>query len=265
MLLGRLAVLLASGSIVLMSSIVHLHAAAEPEIGTTVAVKNQVIVEFEENKRRLQKGGKVHQNEVVETAKSATAEIQLLDDTKLAVGPSARVVLDKFVYNASATPGAITVNLSKGAFRFISGSSPSGNYEIRTPTASMGVRGTVFDVFVAANGETAVLLHEGAVDVCAEANTCRRHNTVGRVVHVSLQRLVSLPLPWDGSFMRGIAVGTAFPFIGRTLAIDPVRRLRQADILAPVDRATRAVTKPVEDITKVPRNLQRALPIRPPF
>ena len=240
-------------------------AAVEPEIGTTVAVKNQVLILAEENKRRLQKGGKVHQNEVVETSRSASAEICLLDDTKLAVGPSARVVLDKFVFNASATPGAITVNLTKGAFRFISGKSPSQSYEIRTPTASMGVRGTVFDVFVAENGETAVLLHDGAVDVCAEPSRCRRHDTIGRIVHVNLQRIVSLPLPWDGSFMRGIGAATAFPFLGRRLAIDPVRRMRQADILAPVDRATRGITKPVEDITKAPRQLQRTLPIRPPF
>lgn len=242
-------------------------ATSQPEIGTTIAVKNQVTVVADEEKRRLQKGGKLRQNEAVETARSASAEIQLLDDTKLAVGPSARVVLDKFVYDASssAQSGAIAVNLSKGAFRFISGTSPSKAYEIRTPTASMGVRGTVFDVFVAANGETAVLLHEGAVDVCATPANCRRHDTLGHVIHVNLERLVSLPLRWDGSFMRGIGVATAFPFVGRTLAIDPIRRLRRADLLAPADRATRALTKPAEDITRVPNQIRKTLPIRPPF
>ncbi len=259
--------ILAIGMLALIIGCGSAGATSEPEIGTTIAVKNQVTVVAEEEKRRLRKGGKLRQNEAVETARSASAEIQFLDDTKLALGPSARVVLDKFVYDPSASTesGAITVNLSKGAFRFISGTSPSKAYEIRTPTASMGVRGTVFDVFVAANGETAVLLHEGAVEVCATPSICRQHDTIGRVVHVNLQRLVSLPLPWDGSFMRGIGVATAFPFVGRTLAIDPVRRLRRADILAPADRATRAVTKPVEDITRVPNQLRKALPVRPPF
>src|SRR5262245_58446069 len=100
-------------------------ASTEPEIGTTVAVKNQGTIEAEAQKRKLEKGGKVHQQEIVETAKSASAEIRLLDDTKLAVGPSARLVLDKFVYDASAQPGSITVNLTKGAFRFITGKSTS--------------------------------------------------------------------------------------------------------------------------------------------
>ncbi|MCL4767513.1 MAG: FecR domain-containing protein [Hyphomicrobiaceae bacterium] len=241
--------------------------AEAPEIGTTIAVRNQVMVESEASeRRRLLKGGKVHQEEVVETAKAALAEIRLLDDTKLAVGPGARVVLDKFVYDPNAKPGAIAINLTKGAFRFISGSSPSTAYEIRTPTASMGVRGTVFDVYVAPNGETAVLLHEGAVDVCAAtAAACRRHDVIGRFVHVGLRGLVSLPLPWDGTFMRGVTIAAAFPFVGRRLAIDPLRRLRHADLIAPATRATRAVTKPVESLTKVPRQIRRALPVRPPF
>jgi len=243
------------------------YAVNAPEIGTTIAVKNQVMVVSEDaQRRRLRKGGKVHQEEIVETSKSAQAEIQFLDDTKLAVGPGARVVLDKFVFDPNAAPGAIAIHLSKGAFRFISGTSPSTAYEIRTPTASMGVRGTVFDIYVAPSGETVVLLHEGAVEVCsATAAGCRRHDVVGRFIHIGLQGLVSLPLPWDGTFLRGMTIAAAFPFVGKRLAIDPLRRLRHADLLSPAPRATRAVTKPVESLTKAPRAIRKVLPVRPPF
>ncbi len=144
--------------------------AATPEIGDTVAVKNEVTAEVGEDSRKLAKGAKVFQNEILVTSETASAEIQLLDKTKLAVGSSARIVLDKFIYDPSAAPGSISINLAKGAFRFITGKSPKTAYEIKTPTASMGVRGTVFDVFVADNGETVVLLHEGGVDVCPYAD-----------------------------------------------------------------------------------------------
>jgi hypothetical protein len=33
-------------------------------------------------------------------------------------------VLDKFVYDAGAEPGSISINMAKGAFRFITGASP---------------------------------------------------------------------------------------------------------------------------------------------
>ena len=233
-------------------------AAATPEIGDTVAVKSEVTAEMGEEKRKLAKGAKVHQDETLVTGAKASAEIQLLDTTKLAVGPSARIVLDKFVYDAGAAPGSISINLSKGAFRFITGSSPKTAYEIKTPTASMGVRGTVFDVYVADNGETVVLLHEGGVDVCSTGSKCRRHDKSGHIVKVGLDRIISEPLQWDGSILKGISVATAFPFVGKKLLIDPVRRLQPAGLLKGVPgmkggpgRILKSPVKPLRGLGKI--------------
>jgi hypothetical protein len=232
-------------------------AAATPEVGDTVVVKNEVTAESGEGTRKLAKGAKVFQNEILATSKSARAEIEFLDKTKLAVGPSARIVLDKFVYDANAAPGSISVNLAKGAFRFITGASPKNAYEIKTPTASMGVRGTVFDVFVADDGETVVLLHEGGVDVCPTPGTCRRHDKVGHIVHVGLDRVISAPLRWDGTLMKGLGLATVFPFVGKRLAIDPVRRLTHATLRGGPAR------KVIEAPTRVIKKLGRG--IRKPF
>ena len=229
-------------------------AAAPPEIGDTVAVKNDVTAETPDAKRKLEKGAKVFQDEILVTSDTATAEIELLDKTKLAVGSSARIVLDKFVYDANAAPGSISINLSKGAFRFITGASPKAAYEIKTPTATMGVRGTVFDVFVADNGETVVLLHEGGVDVCSAPGSCKRHDSIGRIVHVGLDRVISSPLKWSGSILNGIGVGTAFPFVGKKLLIDPVRRLTQGQLL---DTQKRVLTAPLKGLGGLGRSLPR--------
>jgi hypothetical protein len=235
-------------------------AAATPEIGDTVAVKSDVTAEMGEEKRKLAKGAKVHQDETLVTGVKASAEIELLDTTKLAVGPSARIVLDKFVYDAGAAPGSISINLSKGAFRFITGSSPKTAYEIKTPTASMGVRGTVFDVYVADDGETIVLLHEGGVDVCSTGSKCRRHDKAGHIVKVGLDRIISEPLKWDGSILKGISIATAFPFVGKKLLIDPVRRLQPVGLLKGVPgmkggpgRILKSPVKPLRGLGKIPR------------
>jgi hypothetical protein len=228
--------------------------AATPEVGDTVTVKNEVTAETGDAKRKLAKGAKVFQDEVLVTSKTASAEIELLDKTKLAVGSSARIVLDKFIYDASAAPGSISINLAKGAFRFITGSSPKDSYEIKTPTASMGVRGTVFDVYVADDGETVVLLHEGGVDVCPTPNTCQRHDKVGHFVHIGLDRVLSAPLRWDGTILKGIAVTTAFPFVGKKLIIDPVRRLTHASLTG---GASRVIKAPVKGLRRVGRALRK--------
>ena len=64
-------------------------------------------------------------------------------------------------------PGGVRgVSVARGVFRFISGPAGSGtHYIVKTPHASIAVRGTRFDVRVLA-GMTTVVLDEGAVDVC---------------------------------------------------------------------------------------------------
>lgn len=229
---------------------------ATPEIGDAVMVKKDVTASIAADTRKVEKGAKLHQEEVIETGKDASTEIVFLDKTKLAVGSSAKIVLDKFVYDASANPGSISINLTKGAFRFITGASPKAAYEIKTPTASMGVRGTVFDVYVADNGETAVLLHEGGVDVCPTPGSCKRHDKVGRLVHVNLNRILSEPLKWDGSIIKGIAVATAFPFVGKKLVIDPIRRLSRS-ALSVGTAPGRIIRDPVKKLRGVGRILRK--------
>ena len=232
----------------------------QPEVGKAVVVKESVSIEYQDEKKPLTKNATVHQDEAVVTQASSSAEIELLDKTKLAVGPDARIVLDKFVYDAGASPGSISINLSKGAFRFVTGLSPKASYVIKTPTATMGVRGTVFDVFVADNGETAVLLHEGGVDVCSSPGTCQRHDRVGKFLVVNLARAISFPLKWDGALTGTIAAAAAFPFVGKRLVLDPVRRLGGAKMIR---QASRVVTTPIRQgskvVTKPVRALSRAI------
>jgi hypothetical protein len=235
-------------------------AAEAPEIGTTVAVKNKVTVEADQLARPLIKGENVHQNEIVITEKAATAEIELKDSTKLAVGPSARIVLDKFVYEDGTQPAAISINMAKGAFRFITGNSPKPAYEIKTPTVSLAVRGTIFDVYVDGDGETVVLLHEGEVDMCAAPGSCRRHNKPGHVVRVGIDRVIGEPLLWTGSLMKGLGVATVFPFVGRKLVIDPVRRLSRVGLSTGRTVAGKVIRTPGRAARGIGRTLRKFRP-----
>ena len=238
--------------------------AGTPEIGDAVAVKNEVTVEAGDVSRKIETGSKVFQDEIVVTKEVSGAEIELLDQTKLAVGPSSRVVLDKFIYDANAAPGAISINMLKGAFRFITGSSNKTAYEIKTPSASMGVRGTVFDVFVADDGETAVLLHEGSIDVCPTPTTCQRHDRVCHIVHISSAGKVSKPARWDGGVLKGLSAMQAFPFVGRSLVIDPVRRLSHPALIAGTCDFAQNAPSPAEQHAHVTLPTPNAGPVIPP-
>jgi hypothetical protein len=142
--------------------------AADPRnVGEAVVIKNQVTAaEAQKDKRRLAKGDGVREQELLEAQTVSHGEFRLADDTKLALGPGARLVLDKFVYDPDRTGKQVLINFAAGSFRFISSSKDPTGYELKTPTATLGIRGTVFDFYVAEKGRMVVLMHKGAVDVC---------------------------------------------------------------------------------------------------
>jgi hypothetical protein len=219
-------VLLASLAISLPASF----ATQKPEIGRAELITKDVTGTLSTASRKLKTGDTIHQNEVIATAKDSEAELVLNDNTKLAVGPESRIVLDSFVYDPKKKDGEIIINVAKGAFRFITGKSAKSAYTIKTPASTIGVRGTTFDGFIDDSGEIALLLVEGEIDVCNLKRTCKRLKRKGYFLHIRRNGLISDPLKWDGTFLGHVDLGVAFPFIGRRLRISPRVRFRHADL-----------------------------------
>ncbi|MGF1623646.1 MAG: FecR domain-containing protein, partial [Alphaproteobacteria bacterium] len=104
----------------------------------------------------------VFADEVVETVPAGGLTVQFHDGSALTLGSDSTVVLDQFVYNPGQ--GSDAIQLGKGVFRFISGDLDHGDgFQITTPTASIGVRGTDFVVVVLADGGTRVGTISGLV------------------------------------------------------------------------------------------------------
>src|SRR5215475_12733950 len=137
-------------------------AAAADGIGAASTISNRVEGFFGGDARTLAVGSEVFQNELLRTGLASDAKLIFLDDTNLNVGPQSEVTLDRFVYDPDHNAGAVVVRATRGIFRFVTGSQRPQNYLIATPIASIGVRGTIFDLLVAPDRVT-VLLIEGQV------------------------------------------------------------------------------------------------------
>jgi hypothetical protein len=140
-------------------------ARAQQNIGSTAESHNNVFRELSGAAGPLQAGDQVFRNELVRTGADSTAKLVFLDSTNLAIGPTSRVTLDQFVYAGEFNGQKMTVNLAKGIFRFTTGALDKRAYEISTPTASIGVRGTVLDID-SRSREARVTLVEGQALVC---------------------------------------------------------------------------------------------------
>ncbi|MFM9863658.1 MAG: FecR domain-containing protein [Alphaproteobacteria bacterium] len=106
----------------------------------------------------------VYMNEVVETGEESALVVKFSDGSKLTLGENAKIVIDKYVYDPVAASGEQAITLTKGAFRFLSGSLPKASVKISTPAVTIGIRGTELVIDVAEDGETEMSTLSGEAD-----------------------------------------------------------------------------------------------------
>jgi hypothetical protein len=189
---------------------------AEPadaqSIGNARSVTNQVDGIVRGAARTLAAGSDVFTSEVIRTGDAATAQLVFLDNTNLNVGPRSSVTLDRFVYNPDRNTGRFVVRASRGVFRFVTGSQPPRDYTIRTPIATIGVRGTVFDLLVDRD-KIVVVLVEGAIVVTTAQGRSVTLTVAGTAVTIYAGGRISGPAPWTGTIFD-TASNAPFPYFG---------------------------------------------------
>jgi len=152
-------------------------AAAESQIGavTQPEFKGAIGTRESGEKRDLTYQQTVYANERVETGVQSETTLAFLDQTNLFVGEHSSVLLDRFIYDPGSHQGDVAISLMKGAFRFVTGEIKNKqNVTIRTPTASIAIRGTVLVLFVLPDGTSEINVWAGAIDV----SICNRPDPV---------------------------------------------------------------------------------------
>lgn len=168
---------------------------AETKVGVAAAVKNQVQGG---NARSIAVGGSVFANERIRTGDAATAQFMFLDKTVMSMGPKAELVLDKYVYNPNREAGGqVVVSAVQGTMRFVTGSQNPTNYQIKTPVATLGIRGTVVDLKVSQD-QTFIGVIEGSLTIRMLDGTTL---TIGKGEYVVISKTGSVigKGPYNGS------------------------------------------------------------------
>lgn len=136
----------------------HVAAAAPTVVGIAAAVVNDVRIRSSAA-RQFTKAAvrqRVALADQVQTGGASKLQLLLLDRSKFTVGANARLTIDRFVYNPNGSSMSATV--TKGALRFMSGRAGGGaDRSIKSPAATIGVRGTLLDVIV--GGEAVAIAH----------------------------------------------------------------------------------------------------------
>ena len=129
--------------------------------GTPPGGKNRVI----------ELGTQIVRREKIDTSATGTVQLLFVDKTTFSIGPSSSVVIDDFVFNPETDTGRMVATLGKGVLRVVGGqASHTGGTTIRTPSATIGIRGGVMTATVSGEG-TRIVNHFGRLTIDSAAGT----------------------------------------------------------------------------------------------
>jgi hypothetical protein len=131
-------------------------------IGSVVAIVGTPTASSEGTVRNLEAGSDVFENDRI-TVATGNVQLVLRDSTKIVIGPSSTLLLDQFVMRGDKKAEKISIKALRGSYRFFSGQSAKAAYKITTSSATIGIRGTVFDFWV--KKKTGAVVFQGAVDL----------------------------------------------------------------------------------------------------
>ena len=138
---------------------------AAPKVGVVSVIERESKAQQGDKARVLAVRDAVFRNDRLTTStdKETLLHLRLLDDTVLTLGPSSEMVLDDFAINTDAGTAEVQVNLARGLLRFVGGRHAGAGvrYRVKTPVATIGVRGTSFNLLVQDDGTTIAQLEEG--------------------------------------------------------------------------------------------------------
>jgi hypothetical protein len=151
-------------------------------VGSVAALRNQVSVRAggAPQARAATLGQRMALGDQVQTGERSHMQLLLLDRSSFTVGQNARLTIDRFVYDPGG--GSFSATVAKGALRFMSGAGHGkAGASIRTPVATIGIRGTIVDTVV---GEEAVDIarHERALTSIAGGNLTSDPATASLIV-----------------------------------------------------------------------------------
>ena len=154
-----------AASVAAVSVLMRAGIAEAMDVGAMVDVRQNVYgVAPQGGEAVKRKGDKVVFQETLQTLDESSALIRFIDDSKLSLGAKSKVVIDAFVFDPENAKGNALIDISVGTLRFVTADMPTGGVVIKTPTATLTLRGTDVEVHVHPDGTTDTTVYDGKVE-----------------------------------------------------------------------------------------------------
>ena len=229
---------------------------AVAEIGSVVDLTGSAIIKRGKTVITVAKGTPVETDDRIE-AKGGQVNIKFKDNTTVKVTENSALVIDDFVYDPKSGAGKLGLKAAEGTVRYVSGNIAHNNpnaVNIKTPTASIAVRGTDFVMAVDETGKSLVMLMPTCEENTQVVNLKGLVCGSGKIDVESGGHIVHLDKPYQATIveMNGTAPSPAVIVnlsntpIGNNLIIKPPQTI----IGLSVQSAAKAAAQKTGDVKK---------------
>ena len=139
-----------------------LPARSNTSIGDVTLSKGNSVIDRKDGEKdvKVEKNLDIFSNDTVKTGKGQVA-IEFLDETRVDITQHSKLIIDDFVYDPNAKTGKLSLKATLGTVRYASGQiakNSAQNISIKTPTATVSVRGTDFAMTIDEIGSSTIIL-----------------------------------------------------------------------------------------------------------
>ena len=139
-----------------------LPAKSNTSIGGVTLSKGNSVIDRKDGERdvKVEKDLDIFSYDTVKTGKGQVA-IEFLDETRVDITQHSKLIIDDFVYDPNQKTGKLSLKATLGTVRYASGQiakNSAQNISIKTPTATVSVRGTDFAMTIDEIGSSTIIL-----------------------------------------------------------------------------------------------------------
>ena len=136
--------------------------------GKTILAKGSVeaIDQVNKEKRKLRRRSEIFEVDTIITGEKSKAQFSMSDGGLITLKENTEILISNYKFNQESGEASATLEVVTGGLRSISGliKKSGGDYQVKTPVGSIGIRGTHFAVNVI-EGETFFAVYSGNIDV----------------------------------------------------------------------------------------------------
>ncbi|MCJ8313279.1 MAG: FecR domain-containing protein [Saccharospirillaceae bacterium] len=133
-------------------------------------------------KIELSRRDKIYEGDRIITELNSTLQIRFIDKAMLALRENSEIIIEQYHATQGQQQEKIFMELLSGGFRTITGNfgkASKDGYEVKTPAASIGIRGTDYEAVLGFDGELSLGVWSGGISVANKSGSIELGSDTG--------------------------------------------------------------------------------------